>query len=221
MAFVVFALLFAVSAESTTTTASPTAQEERILSNITNTTTAAPTPAPTPVPTAAPTPEPTPAPTPTPLPPVEVAVAYMLDEASFTALKNKSEDAVFATFEASFAAATGIDANAVEVTNMTVDGEPVVFMGRRLSTTSLEVSYAIAVDGETLEDVSNITAGIESIMDDLADALVAEVESSLEIEGMAVEVVPPGFEPEEPKKKKKSVKSGAYLACVAVASLLW
>jgi hypothetical protein len=218
MAFFVLALLFAVNAESTTTTALPTAdmQEERMLQNATNT-----TPSPTPSPTPMPTPSPTPAPTPTPLPPVEVAVAYKLDEASFTALTEQPQEEVFASFEASFAEATGIDPDAVTVTEMTVGGEPVDFTGRRLDSLDLEVTYEIAVANETasIQQASDIASDIASFQQALVDALVAEVEDSFEIEGMTVEVVP-AFEPDTPKKKKETVESGAYLAFAAMATLL-
>jgi hypothetical protein len=72
---------------------------------------------------------------------------------------------------------------------MTVGGQAVVFTGRRLQDTSLEVTYEIAVaDEAAIEEAEGVAAGLESLQADLAAALVSEVETSLEIEGMVVKV---------------------------------
>jgi len=233
MAFFAFALLCVAAAESTTTTASPTADEvnvARMLQNETNTTpapptpeptpapTEAPTPMPTPMPSAAPTPAPTAAPTPTPPPPVEVAVAYTLDEASFTAMKAKKQEDVFASFENSFAAATGVPAADVTVVSMTVGGEDVDFSGRRLADKSVEVNYEIEVQDETASAAAqDIVDDIETLQAGLAAALIAEVATSLEITDMVAEAAPGGIAPEIPKPSPK--QSGAYMAALALGLL--
>jgi len=234
MAFFAFALLCAAAAESTTTTASPTAEENvaRMLQNETNTTPAPPTAAPTPMPTpgptpgptpapttAAPTPTPTAAPTPTPLDPVEVAVAYTLDEASFTAMKAKKQTDVYASFEKSFATATGVLEEDVTVVSMTVGGEAVEFSGRRLEDTSVEVNYEIEVADEAASAVAlEIVDDIETHQAGLAAALVSEVADSLDIAGMVAEAAPGGVAVETPVPTAAPT-SGAFVAALAVGLL--
>jgi cell division septation protein DedD len=166
--------------------------------------TSEPTPAPTPVPTDEPTPEPTPQPTPTPLPPVEVAVAYTLDEESFTAITALKQEDVFESFEISFAAATDLPEEDVTVVNMRVDGEDVEFSGRRLASTSLEVNYEIKVQDEAASTAAmDIVDDIETIQDDLAAELIAEVATSLSIADMVVDAAPAGITPVTPKPTPK------------------
>jgi hypothetical protein len=152
---------------------------------------------------------------------VEVSVAYTLDEASFDALKAKPQADVFASFEVSFATATGLMAEDVTVTGMTVGGEAVEFASRRLSEASIEVSYEIFVADETAsEAAAAIAADIETIQEDLATALVEEVAESLEIADMTAVAVDPDAVVETPKKKKKeTVESGAYVAVLALGLL--
>jgi len=127
---------------------------------------------------------------------------------------------VYASFESSFAAATGVPEEDVTVVSMTVGGEDVAFSGRRLEdTTSVEVTYEIEVQDEAASAVvTGIADDIETYQADLATALVSEVATSLEITDMVAEAAPAGVTPETPSPTPEPTSS-AYVAALALALL--